>query len=150
MFALYADALPDPDRHAEFYSGTATKRGLAWLVDSAIIVAVCLMILPFTVFTALLFWPVFYLTVGFLYRWITLSRGSATLGMRLVSVSFLDRQGRPLDSASAFAHTALYTLCISAMVPQLISIGAMLTTPRGQSLPDLVLGTACLNRAARR
>ena len=27
-------ALPDPDRHAEFYAGTAFKRGVAWIVDT--------------------------------------------------------------------------------------------------------------------
>lgn len=146
---MFAQALPDPDRHADFYSGTAMKRGLAWIVDTIIIVAICVMILPFTAFTALFFWPVFYVTIGFLYRWITMSRGSATLGMRLASISFLDRDGHPFDAGSAFLHTALYSVCISSILPQLISIGSMLVTPRGQSIPDLILGSACINRAAR-
>lgn len=145
----YADALPDPDRHAAFYDGTATKRGLAWLVDTVVIMGLCLLILPFTAFAALFFWPLFYVVVGFVYRWVTLSGGSATLGMRLASIRFLKRDGQPFDAGSAFLHTMLYSLCISSVVPQLISIGAMLTTPRGQSLPDLVLGSVCVNRAAR-
>lgn len=146
---MFSTALPDPDRHADFYSGTAMKRGLAWIVDTAIILAICVLILPFTAFTALFFWPVFYITIGFLYRWITMARGSATWGMRLVSVSFLDRTGRAFDAGSAFVHTALYTVCISSIVPQLISIASMLVTPRGQSIPDLILGSVCVNGAAR-
>ncbi|MFT4151291.1 MAG: RDD family protein [Paracoccaceae bacterium] len=149
MFAPLADTLPDPARHAEFYSGTATKRGLAWLVDTAVILGICLLILPFTAFTALFFWPLFYITIGFLYRWITLARGSATWGMRLASIRFLDRDGRPFDTGSALLHTALYSVCISSILPQLISIASMLVTPRGQSLPDLILGSVCINRAAR-
>lgn len=145
----YADALPDPDRHAEFYSGTAIKRGFAWIIDTVIIMTLSVVILPFTAFTALFFWPIFYIAIGFIYRWITLSGGSATLGMRLLSIGFRDRTGRPFDSGTAFVHTALYTLCISSLIPQLISIGAMLMTDRGQSLPDMVIGSVCINRAAR-
>ena len=146
---MFADTLPDPDRHADFYAGTVTKRAIAWIIDTVIILAICVVILPFTAFTALFFWPVFYITIGFLYRWITMAGGSATLGMRLASVSFLDRAGRPFDAGSAFLHTLLYTLCISSVIPQLISIGSMLVTPRGQSIPDLILGSVCVNRAAR-
>lgn len=150
MFAAdLNDHLPDPAHHADFYRGTVAKRAVAWAVDSVIILGLCLMILPFTAFTALFFWPVFYVTIGFLYRWATIGSGSATLGMRLAAVRLVDRQGQPFDGGQAFLHTALYTLCISSLLPQLISIAMMLLTPRGQSLPDLVLGSVCLNRQAR-
>ncbi len=149
MFATdLNDLLPDPERHADFYRGTVAKRAIAWVADSAITLGLCLLILPFTAFTALFFWPVFYLVIGFVYRWATLSGGSATFGMRLAAIRFLDRTGRPFDSGQAFLHTALYTLCVSSLLPQLISIGAMLATPRGQGLPDLVLGSVCINRQA--
>ena len=144
----YAQTLPDPQQHAEFYSGTVTKRAFAWLIDSLIILTICLCILPFTIFTALLFWPIFYVTIGFFYRWATMSGGSATWGMRMMAVSFLDRNGRRFDAGTAFVHCALYSLFISSLLPQLLSIGAMLTTERGQSLPDLVLGAVCINRMA--
>lgn len=144
----YVDALPDPDRHSAFYSGTAIKRGVAWIIDTVIIFTMAAIILPFTAFTALFFWPLFYVCIGFVYRWATLSNRSATWGMRLMSVGFRDRTGRPFDGGTALVHTALYTLCISSLIPQLLSIGAMLTTKRGQSLPDLVIGSVCINRAA--
>lgn len=141
-------ALPDPDRHAAFYSGTAIKRGVAWIIDTVIVAAMAVVVLPLTAFTALFFWPLFYVCIDFLYRWATLSSRSATWGMRLMSVGFRDRTGRPFDAGTALVHTALYTLCISSVIPQLLSIGAMLTTKRGQSLPDLVIGSVCINRAA--
>jgi uncharacterized RDD family membrane protein YckC len=144
----HTQPLPDPDRHAEFYAGTVTKRAFAWLIDSLIILAICLFILPFTIFTALFFWPVFYITIGFFYRWATMSGGSATWGMRMMAVGFLDRNGRRFDAGTAFVHCAIYSLCLLSFVPQLLSIGSMLMTERGQSLPDLVLGAVCINRAA--
>ncbi len=141
--------LPDPDFQAEFYADVAMKRGIAWVIDTALIALLTLVIVPFTAFTALFFLPLLFLTVSFVYRVVALSRRSATPGMRIMAIEFRDRTGRQFDLGTAFLHTLGYTLTIGALLPQLLSIGLMLTTVRGQGLTDLVLGSVALNRAAR-
>lgn len=142
-------ALPDPTLQAEFYADVPLKRLLAWLVDTALILALCLLILPFTAFAALLFFPLFYLMVGFVYRTVTLAHGSATWGMRLVAIEMRRADGTRFDIGMAVLHTLGYSVSIGFVVPQLISAILMLMTPRAQGLSDLLLGTVALNRAAR-
>lgn len=142
-------ALPDPDYQAEFYADVPLKRGLAWIVDMVLIAILTVVIVPLTAFTALFFLPLLFLAVGFTYRVVSLARASATPGMRLMAIEFRDRTGRRFDLATAFLHTLGYTLTIATLLPQLLSIGLMLTSARGQGLSDLVLGTVAINRPAR-
>ena len=138
--------LPDPDRHAEFYADIPVKRAIAWAVDALVVFLLTLLILPFTAFTGLFFYPFLWLVVSFVYRVMTISGGSATYGMRLMSVQLRTWRGERLNFGEAFMHTLLYSLCLSFFFPQLVSIGLMLTTARAQGLPDLALGTAAINR----
>ena len=140
--------LPDPDYQAEFYADVPMKRALAWVIDMVLILLLSLVIILFTAFTALFFLPVLILTVSFLYRWIALSRASATPGMRFMAIEFRDRSGRRFDPATAFLHTLGYTITIGMLLPQLLSIGLMLTSARRQGLTDLVLGSVAINRSA--
>lgn len=48
-------ALPDPDYQAEFYQDVPTKRLIAWIADTIVIVLISLLIVPFTAFTGLFF-----------------------------------------------------------------------------------------------
>ncbi len=72
--------LPDPVYQAEFYSDVAKKRLVAWFIDTAVILAICLIILPFTAFVALFLFPALFLVVGFTYRTLSLASRSATWG----------------------------------------------------------------------
>lgn len=148
-FASYATQ-PDPERHADFYDGVLVKRFLAWLFDLVLIALITALIVPFTAFTALFFLPVLFLTVGFFYRWITLSGRSATWGMRLMSIEFLDRQGRRFDPATALLWTTGFSLSMGFVLPQILSAVLMILSPRGQGLTDLVLGSVAINSPARR
>lgn len=141
-------ALPDPEFRPEFYADTPSKRGLAWLVDSVLIAILVAIAVPFTAFTALLFLPLLYLMIGFLYRWVSLARWSATPGMLFFAVEFRTLRGARMDSAVAFVHTLAYTVSTAMVLPQILSIGLMLTSARRQGLSDLVLGTVAMNRAA--
>ena len=143
-----AAALPDPAFQPEFYDSVAPKRGVAWVIDTVFILALCVVILPFTAFTALFFFPFFYLMIGFAYRVVTLSAGSATFGMRMMSIEVRDGHGARLGLGGAFLHTLGYTLSMGTMLVQVASIVLMLTTERGQGLTDLVLGTVVLNKRA--
>ncbi|MDR0808140.1 MAG: RDD family protein [Gemmobacter sp.] len=138
--------IPDPYRHAEFYSGVAMKRGIAWIVDTILIAAMTAVIVPFTAFTAILFLPALFLVVSFTYRVLTLAGGSATPGMRLMGLVFLTRHGERFDLAHAFLHTLGYTLSIGTLLVQVVSILLMLNSARAQGLSDHILGTVAINR----
>ena len=140
--------LPDPERHADFYADVPLKRAIAWIVDTVLILALTLLALPFTGFLALFFVGGLFLVIGFLYRWVSLARRSATPGMRLMAVQFRDGQGYDFDGGTAFAHTLGYTLSMAFVFPQLLSVALMLMSQRKQGLTDLVLGTVVINRAA--
>lgn len=144
-----ADPLPDPDRHAEFYDGVALKRGFAWVVDTIVVSIMVALIVPFTVFTALFFLPLLFLVTSFAYRWATISGGSATWGMRLMAIRFLNARGQPLSASEAFLHTLGYTVSFAMVLPQVASAALMLIGSRGQGLTDHVLGTVAINRPGR-
>ncbi|MFN7595658.1 MAG: RDD family protein, partial [Cereibacter sp.] len=115
--------LPDPDHQAEFYADVPIKRALAWVVDAILIAIMTMVVVPFTLFLSLFFLPLLYLTISFLYRTISLARHSATPGMRLMAIEFRDRTGAKFDLGTAFLHTLGYTLTISTLLPQLLSMG---------------------------
>lgn len=142
---MMSDMQPDPERHAAFYEGVLPKRLMAWLIDLVLIGLVTALIVPFTAFTALFFLPFLFLVVGFVYRWTTLSGRSATWGMRLMNIEFLDRNGQRFDGANALLHTLGYTLSMAFVMPQVVSVVLMLTSSRGQGLTDLVLGSVAIN-----
>ena len=139
--------LPDPDAQPEFYDDTPTKRAIAWAIDTALVFGLWLVL---TVLSAgLLVWLLpFFAVVDFLYRTTTISRRSATWGMRAMSIELRDRRGEPLDFGQAVLHTAGYMASIVTLPVQIVSGAMMLATPRRQGLTDHVMGTAAVNRAA--
>lgn len=137
---------PDPDTHPQFYDGIPSKRLFAWLIDMVLIVAICLLILPFTAFVGVFFFPLLVILVGFIYRCATIANSSATWGMRLLSMEFRDDQDRPLSGGTAVLHTLGYSFSIGMPLVQLVSIVLMLTSARRQGLTDMVLGTVAVNR----
>ena len=141
-------ALPDPRIQAEFYQDLAIKRFFAWIVDGFLVFLLCLLVLPFTAFLGLFFFPLLWLVLGFFYRWTTLSGGSSTWGMRLMAIEFRTSLGHRFDGTTAFFHTLIYTLAMGTFVLQAVSVVMILMSPRRQSLADLMLGTAAINHAA--
>lgn len=146
MTATYLNGLPDPERSAEFYAGIPAKRLLAWVVDTVLIGIASVAVLPFTAFTGLFFFPALMLVVGFFYRWFTLAGGSATWGMRLMSIEIRQSDGGRLTNETAFQHTLGYTLSVAIPPVQLLSIVMMLMSERRQGLTDSILSTAAINR----
>ncbi len=141
--------LPNPTSQSELYADVPTKRFFAWVIDVVIIAVLTALVTPFTFFTALFFLPVLFAILSFLYRWVTLSTGSATWGMRMVALEMRQSDGRPFTSGTAFLHTAGYVISVVTFPLQLISIACMLVSERKQGLSDMVLGTAAINRTAR-
>lgn len=140
--------LPDPATQAEFYADIPAKRFVAWVVDAAVIFAICLIALPFTAFLGLFFFPLLWIFLGFLYRWVTISNRSATWGMRLAAIELRDARGQHLDAGTAFFHTLIYSAAMSTFVLQALSVALILMSERRQSLGDHLLGTVAINRAA--
>lgn len=140
--------LPDPEMQAEFYADIPLKRLVAWVVDTVVILVLTVVALPLTAFLGLFFFPFLVMVIGFLYRWATLARGSATWGMRMTAIEIRTREGYRLDSMTAMLHTLIYSFALTSVLLQLVSIFLILTSERRQSLGDHLLGTAALNRAA--
>ncbi|HSF65467.1 MAG TPA: RDD family protein [Paracoccaceae bacterium] len=144
-----ANPLPDPERHAAFYEGVPVRRAWAFAIDLIATALLTLAIIPFTAFIALFFLPLVWLVVGFFYRWVTLARGSATPGMRLMAIEFRAADGGRLDGLTALLHTLGFTMSWAFVLPQVASVALMVMHPRGQGLTDLVLGTVAIRQAAR-
>ncbi|SLN19042.1 RDD family protein [Roseisalinus antarcticus] len=141
-----AGRLPDPRSRPDFYEGVPGKRFGAWIADTVLVVLVCVLLLPFTAFLGLFFFPVMMLIVGFFYRWSTLAGGSATWGMRLMGIELREADGHRFSNGTALAHTLGYSVSIAVPVLQVISIVLMLITDRKQGLTDHIIGTAALNK----
>jgi len=144
--------LPDPDRDRQFYDGVRTRRLIAWVVDLAIILLIGVPLATLFGLMTLGFgfaiFPLIVAVVGFFYRTATLAGGSATWGMRFTGIELRRGDGTRFDLTTALLHTALYTLCISVVVLQVISCFTILGTRYRQSLGDMVLGTTAINRPA--
>lgn len=138
--------LPHPDNQPEFYQSVAVKRFFAWIFDTVVIVLLSAILVLLTAFVGAFIWPILYLTVGFIYRVVTIANGSATWGMRFVGIELRDAYGARLDSGLALAHTAGYTVSMAIPVIQVISVIMMLTSARAQGLTDAFLGTVALNK----
>lgn len=136
---------PDPFEQPEFYDGVPAKRLLAWVVDSVIVLLMCLLALPFTLFMGIFFFPLMWLVISFCYRAATIASGSATWGMRLMGIELRDRRDEAFDGSLALAHTAGYAVSVAVAPLQLISIVLMLVTERKQGLSDMVLGSVAVN-----
>ena len=137
--------LPDPLTKPQFYTGVLAKRAAAWVFDVVLVGILCVIIVPFTVFTALLFFPFLMLVVGFIYRWFTIASESSTWGMRLMGIELRDHDGLRLDSQSTLMHTAGYSFSMAMAPLQLVSVLMMLLSDRKQGLTDHLLGTTAIN-----
>lgn len=142
----HTGALPDPYEQPEFYRDVPTKRLFAWIVDEIVICTIVALMVVMTLFTALFILPLVWMSVSFLYRWLTISAGSATPGMRLMALQLRRHDGSRFDGVTALLHTLGYIVSVVTFPLQMISIAMMLLTDRRQGLSDMVLGTAAVNR----
>lgn len=141
-------ALPDPVDQPEFYDGVLPKRAIAWVIDVLLITALTFLAGLLTLTVGFFLWPLFFLVIGFLYRLTTLTNGSATWGMRAMGIELRDVQGNRFDGIQAALHVAGYYATLAFVLPALASFAAMLVTGRRQSLTDMLLGSAAINRPA--
>ncbi|MEM7642358.1 MAG: RDD family protein [Pseudomonadota bacterium] len=141
-----SSALPDPHYEAQFYAGVPLKRAIAWVLDVIAITALTFLAGILTLTLAWWLWPLAFLTIGLVYRIGTLASGSATPGMRLMGIELRGADGEPLDGVQAALHVVGYYATMAFFLPILATVATVLATQRRQSLTDLVLGTAAINR----
>jgi len=139
-------AHPDPVTQQGFYAETPMKRLFAWLIDMIFIIIIAVLILPFTAFTGIFFFPFLLLVIGFIYRTLTIAGGSATWGMRIMSIQLRDSEGERFGLGQAFLHTLGYTISVAVAPLQLISVILMLVTSKKQGLTDMIMGSVMINK----
>lgn len=139
-------ALPDPDFDAEFYQGVPAKRLFAWVIDVVLVTLTTFLLGVVTLSLLWWVWPLVYLTVDFFYRAGSLATGSATLGMRLMSIELRGAHGGRLSTPEAVVHTLSYMVATAFVILQVISVAMMAFGARHQGLHDLVIGSAAINR----
>ncbi|MEM8824050.1 MAG: RDD family protein [Pseudomonadota bacterium] len=138
--------LPDPHYDGQFYAGVIPKRAIAWLLDVVAITALTFLAGILTLTLAWWLWPLAYLTIGLIYRIGTLAGGSATPAMRLMGIELRGHDGQRLDGMQAALHVIGYYATMAFVLPMLATLISVFVTDRRQSLTDLVLGTAAINR----
>lgn len=141
-----SSSLPDPIHQSEFYSGIPAKRLFAWIIDVILVTLLTFLIGVLTLGIGLLFFVVFYVVIDFLYRWFTMSAGSATLGMRMMAIEIRNGFGERLNAGEAALHTLGFMISAGFFLPQMASIAMMLFGPAHKGLHDVILGTAAINR----
>ncbi|WP_420863280.1 RDD family protein [Algirhabdus cladophorae] len=139
---------PDPIQQPEFYDSVPMKRLLAWVLDTAIIVALSFGVALLTFGIGFFMFLGLMVLVGMAYRVVTLANGSATWGMRVAAIEMRGSEGQKFDLTLAILHSLGFYISFSALPLQVISIVLMLTTERKQGLTDMILGTFALNKAA--
>jgi len=146
------DGLPDPDRDAQYYEGVPARRAAAWLIDAFVIMLVGVPVaLVFGLATfgfGFALFPFIVASVGFLYRVGTISRASATWGMRAMAIELRRHDGTRFDFGTAVLHTAIYTIAFWTVALQIVSCVTILATRYHQGLQDIVLRTTAINRPA--
>ena len=140
--------LPDPDTQPEFYAHVATKRLMAWAVDTIIILLMILGIVLLTGLLAAFVLPMLIFVVSMIYRTTTLANTSATWGMRLFAIELRDNMGRRLDLQQASLHSFGFLMSCIFIPVQIFSMVFMATSPKGQGLTDMALSTVMVNKRA--
>lgn len=148
---------PFPDSVAEqttgryddiaLYDGVRTKRVLAFFVDYAIVLALCVpmailvfFIGVFTLGLGFFLYPILFLLVAIPYIGLTMGGPSqATPGMRMMGIRLARLDGRPVDFMLAVVHGVLFWALNAVLTPFILL--ATLVLDRKQTVHDWMLGT---------
>jgi len=148
----------DPVTQPELFSGVATKRVFAFLIDLVVIavpvVLGYLFILLFGLLTLGLGWMLFWLAWPASVVWAIVYYGatlggphSATIGMRVMDLELRTWYGAPGYFVLGAMHAVLFWVSISFLTPFVVLVG--LFNGRRRLLHDIVLGTVVINSFGR-
>lgn len=141
--------LPDPELDPQFYDGVAARRLVAWCLDLLVLAGLLVATVLASFGLLALIFPLLAFALNLGYRAWSLSRWSATLGMRALGIEIRNRNGDRLTPAEAFGHTCIYVLTMMTILGGVAHVVAILVSARGQGLHDMLLGTVAINRPAR-
>lgn len=129
------------------YDGVRTKRVLAFFIDYAIVLALCVPVAIliffigiFTLGLGFFLYPLLFLLVAIPY--IGMSMGGpnqATPGMRMMGIRVARLDGRPVDFMLAVVHGVLFWALNAVLTPFILL--ATLVLDRKQTVHDWLLGT---------
>ncbi|OCW56790.1 RDD family protein [Hoeflea olei] len=132
------------------YDGVRTRRVLAFFIDYAIVLALCVPVAVliffvgiFTLGLGFFLYPILFLLVAIPY--IAISMGGpnqATPGMRMMNIRVVRLDGRPVDSMLAIVHGVLFWALNAVLTPFILL--ATLVLDRKQTVHDWLLGTAVI------
>lgn len=145
--------LPDPHTNPELFDGVLLRRALAYLINSAFLVAIAALIglvgVILGFFTFGLAWlalPVAIPLAILAYYAATLgSPMRATIGMALFDLVLTPTRNMPLDGWRILIHPLVFWITVWVAWP--ISLAIALFTPRQQLVHDYVAGTLMLRRS---
>ena len=145
--------LPDPATAPELFEGVLTRRVLAYLIDFALLIAICgaILLVGFIAgfFTFGVGWiglPIAIPVAILGYYVLTLgSRMRATVGMQLMDIVLTPTRGAPLDGWKILIHPLVFWITVWVAWP--ISLVVALLTPRREMVQDLIAGTLMVRRS---
>jgi uncharacterized RDD family membrane protein YckC len=146
-------SLPDPATAPELFEGILTRRALAYLIDLALLIAICGVILLvgfiagfFTFGVGWISLPIAIPVAVLGYYVLTLgSRMRATVGMQLMDIVLTPTRGAPLDGWKILIHPLVFWITVWVAWP--ISLVVALLTPRREMVQDLIAGTLMVRRS---
>jgi uncharacterized RDD family membrane protein YckC len=129
------------------YDGVRTRRVLAFFIDYAIVLALCVPVAVliffigiFTLGLGFFLYPILFLLVAIPYIGLSLGgQNQATPGMRMMGVRIARLDGRPVDFMLAVVHGVLFWALNAVLTPFILL--ATLVLDRKQTVHDWLLGT---------
>ncbi|MDP2120730.1 MAG: RDD family protein [Hoeflea sp.] len=129
------------------YDGVRTKRVLAFFIDYAIVLALCVPVAVliffigiFTLGLGFFLYPILFLLVAIPYIGMTMGGpNQATPGMRMMGIRVVRLDGRPVDFMLAIVHGVLFWALNAVLTPFILL--ATLVLNRKQTVHDWLLGT---------
>lgn len=142
------DALDD----IALYDGVRTRRVLAFFIDYAIVLALCVPVAVliffigiFTLGLGFFLYPILFLLVAIPYIGLSLGgQNQATPGMRMMGLRIARLDGRPVDFMLAVVHGVLFWALNAVLTPFILL--ATLVLDRKQTVHDWLLGTVVIRR----
>lgn len=136
------------------FEGTLARRVFAFAIDYTLVLLLILgagvVVFLAGILTLGLAWfiyPVLGVLTAMLYFGMTLGgKHQASPGMRMMGLTLVRQDGRPVDFLTAIVHLVLFWLFNSILTPLVLLVA--LFTNRNRLLHDILLGTAIADRAA--
>lgn len=129
------------------YDGVRTRRVLAFFIDYALILLLCIPVAVVVFVLGILTFGLGFLLYGFLFLIVALpyigftlgGRGQATPGMRMMGIRLERLDGGRIDSLLAIVHSVLFWAANAILTPLILL--ATLVLDRKQTVHDRLLGT---------